>query len=276
MAGAPVSISEVILEGVHSALDEVYVARAGQIVAYDPVTNTATVKPAVKRTLYKADGARVYEELPDIPSVPVMFPRAGGFIFRTPVEPGTPVLLLFCDVSHAEWRESGGIVEPVDARRHSVGYPVAIPGLFPLNDLPSASDAVEVAAGGAVLGADGGSAQMLIGGTLPGIRFGKLAVSPVALATPLMAFVSAASSAMTTGGASDTSVAAALAAIQAALAAIVAIPANAAAAAAVATSATAVTAASTATGAAATAATAAGAAATTAAGAVPSTLVKAV
>lgn len=274
MPGESFSEYAVIRRVVEAELSDVYVARPGKVTAYDPLTNTAFVKPGTKRALYKTDGERVFEELPEIPFVPVIMPRAGGKSIRMPVQAGDTVLLVFTDTSMAEWRAGEDSAEPLDAREHSIGWPVAFVGLSQDTNPPPPLDAAEVAAGGMVIGDENSTAKIYVGGTIPGIRFGQLAVSPVALAVPLMAYVNAAAAAATAGGASDTAVASALTAIQAALAAIVAIPANGAAGPQVTASGTAVSAAATATAASNTAAGAASAAATTAAGAVPSTLTK--
>jgi hypothetical protein len=271
-----VTLTEAIEAAIRTATSRIYKSLPAEVVAYDPTTNTVNAKPCIKVPFFDGAGDREYDELPILPSVPVIWPRAGGNVLRSAIDPGDFVWLMFSDLSLAEWRTTGQTSEPTDARRHSLGHAFAIPGAFPDVDPLSPTDVAEIVAGAMIVGADGGAAQMVVGGTLPGFRFGKLAVSPVALAVPLLAYVSAAAAASTAGGASDTSVGAALTAIQAALVAINAllVPPNGAAA-AVAASGVAVTAAVTATGTAATAATAAGTAATTAAGAVPSTLVKA-
>jgi hypothetical protein len=231
--GLPISMPEVLDASARTLQARIHTHLPGKVVSYDPVTNTANVQPMVKGALFDREGERSFEELPTIPSVPVLWPRAGGFVVRLPLEAGDGVLLCFSEASLAEWRTTGQLSEPTDARRHSLGHAFAIPGAFPDVDVLSPLDAVEILAGGAIIGTDGSATdQIIIGGTVPGVRIGKLAVSPVALATPLLAYVSAAAAAAT--------------AIQAALAAIVAIPANAAALPNVTASGTAVTAAATA------------------------------
>lgn len=193
MAGIVPTLSEVISTGIESVLDEVFVARPGKVTAYDPLTNTVVVKPAVKHAVFSlSTGERTFVDMPEIPFVPVVFPRAGDVVLRLPVKVGDSVLLVFCDVGLAEWRENGDVSESTDARRHSVGWPVAILGLFPDVNPPSPLDGPDIAAGGAIFGVDGGNEQMLIGGTMPGIRFGKLAISPIALAIPTNAGISGA------------------------------------------------------------------------------------
>lgn len=269
------TLAEAIGHGINTALAAVHKAGPGIVTAYDSVTNTAFVRPAIKHATYSmSTDERSYRDVGEIPFVPVIFPRAGGKILRLPVVEEDTVLLVFCDTSLAEWRESGSVSEPQDARRHSIGWPVAIPGFFPDTNPPNPVDAAAVALGQAIFGEDGGK-QLRVGPT--GIELapaGVTPVSPVALAVPLMTYVTAATAAVTAGGAADTTIVAALNAIQSALAALAAIPANAGAATAVTASGVTVGAAATALGTSATAATAAGTAAGVAAGAVPSILVR--
>lgn len=162
MAGAPISLAEVVRLGVESRLDDVFVARPAKVTAYDVVTNTVVAKPMVKRSLYSlSDRERSYEDLPEIPFVPVLWPRAGSMVLTLPLAVGDPVLLLFCDVSLAEWRESGELSEPADARRHSIGWPVALPGLFPdVSPMSSAGPDVAARTTAAVFGEHGGTARI--------------------------------------------------------------------------------------------------------------------
>jgi len=212
VAGIPVSLAELVRTATRVERDDVFVARAGKVTAYDELTNTAVVKPMVKHALFKSSGERVFDELPEIPFVPVMFPRAGNFVLTMPVPVGTPVTLLFLDVSHAEWVETGDVSEPVDAQRHGLGWPVAILGMFPDNDRMSA-DPVDVAArtGGMVIGEHDGTARIEIvkadGPTPHVIKIGKDATDFVALASKVMTELAAIrtwANAHTHGGAAAT------------------------------------------------------------------------
>lgn len=190
MAGEDASLAEVILAGIETALGEVHKALPGKVTAYDPVTNTAIVKPQIKKPLTAADGGVAYEDIPEIPFVPVLWPRTAGYAITFPLAVGDCVLLIFCDTSLAEWRESGDVAEPLDARRHSVGWPVAIPGFFPdATALSSAPDALAARAAGMVIGEDGGSSRIEI--TPTAIKLGKDAAEFVALASKVDAFINA-------------------------------------------------------------------------------------
>jgi hypothetical protein len=50
----------------------------------------------MKQQRFKSDGSRVYLELPEIPFVPVLFPRTASYALTLPVAPGDFVLLVFC------------------------------------------------------------------------------------------------------------------------------------------------------------------------------------
>ena len=184
MASVNPTLAEVLEASQRTLAARIHVSIPAEVVSYNPVTNTIDAKLAVKDFFFDGDGERTYDEPLTFPSVLVMWPRGGGKVVRLPLEPGDTVNLLFAERSIAEWRATGQTSEPIDSRRLSYGYPVAIPGLSadvnPLDPL----DAVEVTAGAMIIGEDGGTAQMIVGGTIPGVRFGKLAVSPVALAVP--------------------------------------------------------------------------------------------
>lgn len=188
------SLGEVIQHALDAAWGELHKAGPGIVTAYDSITNTAVVKPAIKHARYSTStGERTYEALQEIPFVPVIFPRAGGFILRMPLQPGDHVLLVFLDHSLAEWHESGDVSEPEDARRHSAGWPVAIPGLFPSASPPSPVDALF---SGAVFGADGGR-QVRVGSNA--IELAPAGVTPssyVALASSVDAALSQLASAI--------------------------------------------------------------------------------
>lgn len=163
---------------------DIHTGIPAKVTLYDPTTNTLACEVAVREPLFLADGDREYMSYPSLVNVPVQWPRFGGKVVRGMLEPGDWVWLAFSEASLAEWRGSGQTSEPVDARRLSMGYPFATPGAFPDTEPLNADDALEVAAGALLIGEDGGD-QILIGGLLPGIRFGKTAIVPIALATPI-------------------------------------------------------------------------------------------
>lgn len=107
---------------------DVRVALPGRVEKYDAQTQLVDVKPLVNDRFEVADGVQSLE-LPVIPSVPLMFPGAGGFHITFPVQKGDEVLLIFSDKSIDAWQNQGGISDPDDARRHHLTDAIAIPGL---------------------------------------------------------------------------------------------------------------------------------------------------
>lgn len=181
-----------ILEAANRTLAaRIHTSIPAKVVLYDPATNTVSAEIAVKDFVFDGDGERKYDDAIVFSLVPVMWPRGGGKVVRLPLIPGDTVNLLFSERSLAEWRTTGQTSEPIDSARLSNGYPVAMPGLSPDVKPLSPLDVIEMAAGALIVGDDGGAVQMLIGGTIPGVRFGKLAVSPVALAVPTNAGLAA-------------------------------------------------------------------------------------
>ena len=179
-----ITLGEVIRESIEAKLDEVMTSTIGKIVKYDMLTQTADVKPVIRRAYNIGQGLVDFEELPIIPNVMIRQPRAGGFFIHMPVKEGDHVLLVFPHDDIGPWRENGTESEPQDLRRHSLGPCIGIVGvadaLSPLNK----TDPLELAAreAGLVVGKDGSTAQVQWDDE--GIKFGRPAVSPIALAVP--------------------------------------------------------------------------------------------
>jgi hypothetical protein len=124
------SIGGVIRAALDARQEQIFTALPGRVVHYDAAKQVADVQPTLKRPVRRADGSTAWEELPILPSVPVLFLAAGGFRLTLPVEDGDPVLVLFTMRAHAEWRRTGEVSEPGDRRLHHLSGAVAIPGLL--------------------------------------------------------------------------------------------------------------------------------------------------
>lgn len=183
-------LTDVIERCIRGALSHAHTCLPGKVVSFNPVTNLASVQPVIKADWTDSYGEVSYDTLPVIPNVPVAWPRGAGKVVRMPLATDDHVWLVFNEASIAEWRLTGQLSAPADTRRQSLGYPFALPGCAPDTSPLSAADAVEVAAGALIVGEDGGN-QILVGGTVPGIRMGKAAVSPVALAPPVISALGA-------------------------------------------------------------------------------------
>lgn len=103
----------------------------GVVVSYDEETETCSVQVGVHRLVPSAveEDLDEVEELPVIHSVPVAWPRARGYSLVGSLGAGDPVTLYATDRDMSAWRRSGEASEPDDARVHSWGSAIAVPGL---------------------------------------------------------------------------------------------------------------------------------------------------
>lgn len=160
-----------------SAQEELATALPGIVQAYDPLTQTADVLPAVQRWYEDPEtGERVPENYPVIPLVPIAFPSGKGFAITFPLDKGDPVVLIFSAISMAEYLNTGAITVPADQRRHSANYPWAFPG-----GLPDTKKLGDASATDMHIGKRGGNVQ--IGITASEIHLGRDASDFVALAS---------------------------------------------------------------------------------------------
>ncbi len=136
--------STVIQHAIENAMNELGVAQPGIVVSY--ANGKATVKPGVYKLLPALDDDDIdaVEETPNIPDVPVLWPRGRNFSIAGTLSPGDPVLLVCLDRDPSGWRASGQPSEPSDTRVHHWSNAVAIPGLLsnrtafpPLSDAPA-------------------------------------------------------------------------------------------------------------------------------------------
>lgn len=108
-----------------------HVAYPGRVQAYYPETQTADVVPLIRQQVPQPDGSYVMEELPVVPSVPVIFPRVGAWFLSFPIAPNDTVQLLVNTSAIGHWRVgSGDVTDPGDLRRQHLSHAVAIPGLY--------------------------------------------------------------------------------------------------------------------------------------------------
>jgi hypothetical protein len=120
-----------LVNAMRSALDarilELHTAMPGQIVSFDAATSTCSVKPCIKRKLSNG----TIQELPVIQNVPICYPQGGGAIISFPLAVNDPCLIIFNERSLDIWWTKGGIVDPLDARKHNLSDAVVIPGCMP-------------------------------------------------------------------------------------------------------------------------------------------------
>ena len=138
----PLQMAEALRRILDSQAAETHTALPGIVRSYDASKQTADIEPALLRPLpaLDEDSEDPRERLPIIPSVPIAWPRAGGFFLHFPLAPGDSVLLVFSELDMNAWRQSGAVSDPGMGQRHGLSGAVAIPGLYPRpNPIGSAS-----------------------------------------------------------------------------------------------------------------------------------------
>lgn len=122
------SPSEIFKSSVDSLISNIHTSLPAVVISYDPQSNKATVKPALRRNYSTG-----VVELPILENVPVLFPSNIKF----PVLENDYVLLIFCERSIDLWLEVGGEVTPDDTRKYDLSDAIAIPGLQPFSSFES-------------------------------------------------------------------------------------------------------------------------------------------
>ena len=137
-------MAETLRRVLDSRAVDMHTAIPGIVRSYDAAAQTADIEIALLRPVPnpdedEPDGA---EALPILPSVPIAWPRAGGFFLHFPLSAGDSVLLVFSELDMNAWRASGRVSDPALGDRHGLSGAVAVPGLYPKNDpIGSASGA---------------------------------------------------------------------------------------------------------------------------------------
>jgi len=109
---------------------EIRVAVPGIVQSFNANEQTVTVQPAIRERVRSQSGAMKYVALPLLLDVPVVFPRAGGYVLTMPVAPGDECLVIFGDSCMDAWWSSGGVQNPIEKRRHDLSDGYAIMGTW--------------------------------------------------------------------------------------------------------------------------------------------------
>lgn len=102
----------------------------GEVVSFDPVSQTISVKP-----LYRPQHSEGLLTMPTLQEIPVRFPRLGGFVITTPVNAGDKVTLRPQMRSTENYHSSGSHESNGDSRSFALSDMEAyIDGGEPLTD----------------------------------------------------------------------------------------------------------------------------------------------
>lgn len=105
---------------------DLWTSLPGRIKSFNPEKQTATVE-----VMYKPRHNGEPVDMPDLLEVPVMLPRAGGFVVTSPVKEGDGVMLQFASRDISNWHGKGEKAEAASQRMHDLSDAIAILGLEP-------------------------------------------------------------------------------------------------------------------------------------------------
>ena len=105
------------------------VAMPGIIDSWDAATQTATVQLALREKLRNA-GAEKDIDIPLLVDVPVIMPKAGGYMLAFAPAAGDEVLVIFGDMCIDAWWQSGGVQNQDEMRRHDLSDGFAVFGCW--------------------------------------------------------------------------------------------------------------------------------------------------
>jgi len=109
---------------------DIRVAIPGIVQSFDPIEQTVTVQPAIRERIRDQDGNMQFVDLPLLLDVPIVFPRAGGFVLTMPVKQGDECLVVFSDMCIDAWWSNGDVQNQIEKRRHDLSDAFAILGAW--------------------------------------------------------------------------------------------------------------------------------------------------
>lgn len=109
---------------------DMWTAMPGTIVSFDGAKSTASVRLGLTRAFRNPDDSVDNRAIPNLPDVPVIFPRGGGYVLTFPVAAGDPCLVVFASRNIDAWWQNGGVQAPLDGRIHDLSDGFAILGPF--------------------------------------------------------------------------------------------------------------------------------------------------
>ena len=104
-------------------------AMPGIIENFNASEQTVSVYVAI-RELIDTYGNLSWQDIPVLVDVPIVLPRAGGYVLTMPINKGDECLVIFADSCIDGWWQSGGIQNQVEIRRHDLSDGIAIIGLW--------------------------------------------------------------------------------------------------------------------------------------------------
>lgn len=123
------TLADIIKESARATSFELRVAIPGIVREWDEQQQTVSVQPAIREKLSNA-GQQYEVEIPLLVDVPVVMPRAGGYMLAFAPKPGDECLVIFADSCIDSWWQSGNVQSQAESRRHDLSDGFAILGCW--------------------------------------------------------------------------------------------------------------------------------------------------
>lgn len=146
------TLTDVLAAWQRDTLGRLRVAVPAVVTAYDPAP---LCRVNVNLVLQGRDAVGTPQVPPPLYSVPVLWPRGGGFTLQWDLAAGDEVMLLVADRALDRYLTQGGVVDLESDRAHELGDAMCIPGL-------STAAHPRPASTGLVLGREDGTAVLRI------------------------------------------------------------------------------------------------------------------
>lgn len=108
---------------------DIRVAIPGIIKSFNATKQTVEVQVAIRERVV-IDGEISWEAIKVLVDVPIVIPRAGGYMLTLPIEAGDECLVVFADACIDAWYQSGDVQNQIDRRRHDLSDGFAIIGTW--------------------------------------------------------------------------------------------------------------------------------------------------
>jgi phage baseplate assembly protein gpV len=107
----------------------IWTSQPGIVQQVDLVKLTVTLQPAIQAVVVQGSG-RGNVTLPQIPDVPIVYPRGGGYSLTFPVGSGDECLAIHASRCIDNWWENGGIQPQYEQRMHDLSDCFALTGPY--------------------------------------------------------------------------------------------------------------------------------------------------
>jgi len=102
----------------------------GIVQSFNPIEQTVTVQPAIKERIIGPNGDVQTVNLPLLLDVPIVLPKAGGFVLTMPIQAGDECLVIFSDLCIDSWWSQSGVQVQAEKRRHDLSDGFAVMGTW--------------------------------------------------------------------------------------------------------------------------------------------------